>query len=314
MRYGILADVHANHDALQAVFEDAQDVDEWYFLGDAVGYGPHPVETLRLLRKKVKLSRWLLGNHDAMLVNILDDDVNEGASKSLVVHHRLLAEARLLDWCREKWTLKRMNPKRVIELDGECWLVHGSSPGVGPKEPNPLRQYLFPWPDHRDGVDYGKEEFRVLSFVTTVEPQVLIHGHTHVPYARGIYQKERMCCFLPICYRQPIFFDEFSQLLICPGSVGQPRNPDPDPHAAYGVVDTQARSFEFRKVLYDSEPTRVKISRLGIDNTEKVLQSYLMGAFPDHKFWQDNPLWNEWIKIYRFQEWGWEVLTDPVPW
>jgi diadenosine tetraphosphatase ApaH/serine/threonine PP2A family protein phosphatase len=42
--------------------------------------------------------------------------------------------------------------------------------------------------------------------------------------------------------------------LVNPGSVGQPRDGDPD--ASYGIWDPDGPSFEFRRVAYDRE--RVK--------------------------------------------------------
>jgi predicted phosphodiesterase len=54
MRYAILADIHANLHAFNAVLEDMADrggVDEIWCLGDVVGYGPHPCQCIDLLRE-----------------------------------------------------------------------------------------------------------------------------------------------------------------------------------------------------------------------------------------------------------------------
>ena len=54
MRYAVLADIHANLEALTAVLKDIEDkggVDEFWCLGDIVGYGPDPAECIKILRK-----------------------------------------------------------------------------------------------------------------------------------------------------------------------------------------------------------------------------------------------------------------------
>ncbi|HYF50933.1 MAG TPA: metallophosphoesterase, partial [Planctomycetota bacterium] len=48
----ILSDVHANLEALQAVFHDLtqRGIKRVFFLGDIVGYGPNPAEVLDFIR------------------------------------------------------------------------------------------------------------------------------------------------------------------------------------------------------------------------------------------------------------------------
>ena len=53
MRYALISDIHANLPALDAVLADIArhaDVDAAYHLGDLVGYGPWPNETVSRLR------------------------------------------------------------------------------------------------------------------------------------------------------------------------------------------------------------------------------------------------------------------------
>lgn len=69
MKIAVLSDIHANYSALEAVCQHAKDrAERFWFLGDVVGYGPHPVECLNWLRANVKDAEWVLGNHDAMLL------------------------------------------------------------------------------------------------------------------------------------------------------------------------------------------------------------------------------------------------------
>ena len=54
MRLGIFSDVHANIEALSAVMEAyrQETVDEYYCLGDVVGYGASPNECADIIRQK----------------------------------------------------------------------------------------------------------------------------------------------------------------------------------------------------------------------------------------------------------------------
>lgn len=58
-----IADVHANVPAFEAVVADAGPCDEVVFLGDVVGYGPHPAQCIDLLMGLGGVR--VQGNHDA---------------------------------------------------------------------------------------------------------------------------------------------------------------------------------------------------------------------------------------------------------
>lgn len=62
MKRLIFTDVHANAPALHAILSDAGHWDEAIFLGDIVGFGPHPAECAALLREIAP--KRILGNHD----------------------------------------------------------------------------------------------------------------------------------------------------------------------------------------------------------------------------------------------------------
>ena len=66
MRRLWIADVHANLPAFEAVLADVGAVDDVVFLGDIVGYGPHPSDCIDLLRQLD--AKVILGNHDAAIL------------------------------------------------------------------------------------------------------------------------------------------------------------------------------------------------------------------------------------------------------
>ena len=69
MKIAILADIHGNYDALEAVALHLNDVDSLVVLGDIVGYGAEPERCVQwVMRQRADT---ILGNHDAACVEIL---------------------------------------------------------------------------------------------------------------------------------------------------------------------------------------------------------------------------------------------------
>jgi diadenosine tetraphosphatase ApaH/serine/threonine PP2A family protein phosphatase len=130
MRYAVISDIHANLEALEAVLakidELAQEepIDQIWFLGDLVGYGPDPNECIVKLRERTDVI--VAGNHDWAAVGKIDlEDFSAAA--------RLSAE-----WTAEQLTEEHRsflaNLPEHLEFE-ECTLVHGSPYG-------PLWEYL----------------------------------------------------------------------------------------------------------------------------------------------------------------------------
>jgi predicted phosphodiesterase len=69
-RYGVIADVHGNLRALEAVLAAMGEVDGWLCAGDLVGYGPRPNECVERVAGLPGLVV-VAGNHDLMAVDRL---------------------------------------------------------------------------------------------------------------------------------------------------------------------------------------------------------------------------------------------------
>src|SRR5512139_1479640 len=94
MRIAIIADIHSNLAALQAIFEDIQQkghIDEIWCLGDIVGYGPEPRRCIELVQKHCSVC--IAGNHDLAAIGKLE----------LSLFNPAAAEAAL-------WTQQQLNP------------------------------------------------------------------------------------------------------------------------------------------------------------------------------------------------------------
>lgn len=274
MYYAILTDIHANYQALTAVDNDVRQLRhereiKYWFLGDLVGYGPNPVDCIKWLRGKDRVgkelvhrvgNRWVPGNHDEWLDPswcLKEDDMSVDAFFSLTEHRKVLAEReneRHGTWFMEQVQQAVVDEARslVVEEFEELTAVfiHAS---VSPL----LRRttYLKPWEKQ-----IIEAEFMALSkeVDSQTETTVLLSGHTHFPM--WATQLERGIELQSIAYERPLPLPK-STSLINPGSVGQPR--DGDPRAAYAILDTEAKTIEFRRVEYDVVATMKELRDKG---------------------------------------------------
>ncbi len=278
MKIAILSDLHANRYALQAALEDSEEqgAEEYWVLGDVVGYGPHPVPPLLFLKRYVRPDAWVIGNHDAMLADLLTPEdgeeglkvqISKGQGRKLDVRGRFLTpdewyvtgsapvEAILLNrqnlrkhpeadaFWKEAFTLERAKPKR-ISLDGiECILVHAS-------QTNPLSKYIYAW-----NVEiHLPAEFDAIEEMLPANPdkiRIQFFGHTHVPtFVRSYIQNgQRYIVTEKIWPGQQIKLEETYLYLINPGSIGQPRDGIPAP--SYVIFDTVEKAITFRRIPYN---------------------------------------------------------------
>ena len=118
MRVAILADIHSNLAALEAVLMDIEQKgggDEIWCLGDIVGYGPDPHQCLEFIRHHASLC--VAGNHDLAAIGKASTDQ----------FNPVAAEAA-------QWTSTRLSPHERRYLEnlplrverGDFTLVHGS--------------------------------------------------------------------------------------------------------------------------------------------------------------------------------------------
>ena len=156
MRYAIFTDIHANLEALEAVLARIDElakekpIDQLWFLGDLVGYGPNPNECITKVRERTDVI--IAGNHDWAAVGKIDlEDFSTAA--------RISAEWTAEQLTEEHRTFLINLPER-LEID-ECTLVHGSPYG-------PLWEYLT-------SEVLAERSFQYFS------SRYCFVGHTHVP-------------------------------------------------------------------------------------------------------------------------------------
>lgn len=226
MRYAIIADIHANLAAFDAVLDDTKQrkVNELWCLGDVVGYGPEPHECIELLRRFKFIC--VAGNHDWGAVGKLDIfEFNSDAATACRWTAQVLS-------AEDKAFLEKL--PLIVEKE-DFTLVHGS-----PRDP--LREYV---------ISLERAQENLTRFAT----QFCLVGHSHVPlvYRHG---KSGDVSFSQIASDSILPLGE-SRLIINPGSVGQPR--DGDPRASYAIYDGETRQVESYRVSYNIALTQKKM-------------------------------------------------------
>lgn len=234
-----LSDIHSNTEALGAVFEviDREKVDRILCLGDIIGYGPEPRETLRTIMQRCEFS--LRGNHEeGALLNA--SDFNPRARVAIDWTKKQLTPPA----CQRQESFAFWNYLDKLERsrrDGDMLLVHGS-----PKDP--VREYIVP----KDAADRAKlaEWFSLFDGA-----KVCFVGHSHVP---GVYLESGR-------YLSPqdvggTFELGSERAIVNIGSVGQPR--DGDTRASFVFFD--GKRVRFERVTYAFEKTMAKIRATGV--------------------------------------------------
>jgi predicted phosphodiesterase len=230
MRYGVIADVHANLPALEAVLAALGElgVDAYACAGDLVGYGPQPNECVDAIRRLG--ATCVAGNHDLIALGALSDDRCERLAR------------RSLQWTRtvlDETSREFLSglPGRA-ELDGGVVLAHGSL--------DDPQDYIL-------RVDQAAAELAQLA-QTHASAQVLVLGHTHRPFASdGLRPSPRFSS------RSSVALGDHSRWLLNPGSVGQSR--EPRIRARFLVLDVERREASFYAVRYDVRRTRALLRR-----------------------------------------------------
>jgi predicted phosphodiesterase len=230
MRFAFVSDIHGNLEALEAVFKDieGQDVDEVICLGDIVGYGANPNECADLVRQKCTYI--LLGNHDAAAVNLL-------ATHHFNSHAKIAIE----------WTAANLNNDvrsfllslPLVLTRETLTLVHST-----PYEPN-MWYYI---------TSLEEAAFNFQYFDT----QVCLVGHTHIPIIIVLDGKKEV--YVHQASQINLHGMDESRVLINVGSVGQPRDRNPD--SCYAVLDTTLGDFFYRRVPYNIEKAQAKMKKI----------------------------------------------------
>lgn len=165
MKIAIISDIHSNLYALMSVLNDidTEDVSTIICLGDLVGYGCHPNETIALIKSRKILT--LKGNYDA---SVVDNDYTYIRNTTI--------NSFSLPWTNEELRnsnrifLDSLPSNLVLEFeDKKIRFVHGS--------PYKINEYLTEDNPNLDDI------------MRDLKEDILVCAHTHIPYAKEFNNK-----------------------------------------------------------------------------------------------------------------------------
>ena len=235
MKLALLADLHANREALSALLEHArtQGAQRFAFLGDYVGYGADPgwvVDQVRELVAQGALA--VLGNHDEAAVS--------GPRAGMVDDARRVVE----------WTRAQLNPEQLeflgalplTAVDGEMLFVHANAFDPG-------------------GWAYVEGRSEATRSMHACTQRHTFSGHVHEPHLFHLTSTGKSGDFVP-SPGVPIPLSPLRRWLVIPGSAGQPR--DGLPAACYAIFEPDTATLVFHRVPYDHEAAAAKVRAAGL--------------------------------------------------
>lgn len=227
MIIAVISDIHGNLEALTAVLKDIENTkaEQIHCLGDVVGYGCNPKECLELVSKNCEIK--LVGNHEFMVMNL----VSEKNCNSIALKSLKWTQDQLTDY--EMTMLEEFELERTIE---NFHFVHAS-----PHEPDEWNYILDPV--------QADLAFKAL------KTNYCFVGHSHVP----LICVERTEELPRIKTGHDFVMDEDYRYIINVGSVGQPR--DNDPNSCYITVDTDSLDIKYHRIEYDVSKTQQKMTQ-----------------------------------------------------
>jgi predicted phosphodiesterase len=240
VRLALIADVHGNLEALEAVIAD---IDERspdariVCAGDVVGYGPDPEACIDRLRSIGVPC--VMGNHDEMVLGRRDFSrcVHSGITAALWTRQNLSPGARAFLDSLPPW----------LEATPHVVVCHGTLDNADTyvsdtvRAESALRQLEERWPRAR----------------------MLVCGHTH---HAAVYSRERGFSLVRSTTELPL--TPGIAHVVNPGAVGQSR--DGKPLARYAVFDAERQTIAYRELPYDHQATIRKMRCAGL--VPKVIQ------------------------------------------
>jgi predicted phosphodiesterase len=246
MRYGLLADVHGNLAALQAVLQQlaGASVDRYVVAGDLVGYGPNPNECVEAISALDPVC--VSGNHDLMAIGLLSDErcIPLGQTAMRWTRSVLSANARAY--------LEAL-PSRA-EAPGGLLVAHGSL--------DDTERYTTSVDEAVDQLAQVERDYS--------GARILVLGHTHRPLVVGTGSRREQ-------QRQKrLALSVEERYVVNPGGVGQAR--ELRCRARFGVLDLDSNTLELEATRYNVASCRRDLRNAGLSPRSCHLRPSAAGA------------------------------------
>lgn len=230
MEFAVISDIHANLEALTAVLEDIRKrkIETIYCLGDVVGYGCDPSACLDLVLKHCDIR--LMGNHEYYALGLISNEYLSPLAQQSSI------------WTKEH--LSEGDIEMISNFEMEAHVADIDFVHASPYEPDSWR-YILATQEARRAFD-------------CMQGQICFYGHSHLPMVFSLSPEGDI--------RHQVGHDiqpsDEKKYLINVGSVGQPR--DNDPNACYVSFDTENRGVTYNRVAYDISATQKKMRAAGV--------------------------------------------------
>lgn len=214
----IMSDIHGNLSALNKVLETEklEAYEGIVLLGDLIDYGPRSNEVLEKIkeipREKLLVNIW--GNHEKAVVDFDDSYFSSERGKQCLAYTRKILTNESIEFLENN--MLKEGKQEFTLLGKQCLAVHGS-----------LRDTYWKSISHEEnGEEYAKYE-------------IVFSGHSHIPH---FFEH-----FYSASHEE--YRNKKRTVFINPGSVGQPRNHNPNAH--YAVLEIETMSLQIKTVEYD---------------------------------------------------------------
>jgi len=245
-RYGVIADIHGNCEALRAALAalDGRTLDAIVCLGDIVGYNADPDECAALVRSRCRVS--IAGNHELIGIGRLDfRRCSNNAEYALRRTRKTLAPETAL------WLGALPDHFR---LENHVVLIHGGVRDVG--------QYMATPAHIAENARYLAEDFP--------GARLCFFGHSH---QQKVFQVEGETV-TEIPTHGQVLLGTQNTYFINPGSVDASRK-SRHKLAECAVFDSDAATVEFLAVPYDCAATEAKAAAFGYRIPPLIERAYI---------------------------------------
>jgi len=233
MKYLIFSDIHSNLEAFREMLrlKAVKEADKYLFLGDLVGYGASPNETLDRFRE-LETVYCIRGNHDKVIANLESSSLfNPVAAFS--------AEWSKIQISDDNQTFLKQLKTGPEVVDHFITICHGST---------------------FDEDYYVFSMFEAVESFKFMDTSIGFFGHTHFPVIYFI--RNEKIDIVPLSQDTKIKLDPNTRYLINPGSIGQPRDKNPKP--SFIVFDSTKKEIHFKRFSYNIKETQRKIRDAGL--------------------------------------------------
>ncbi len=231
MRYAIVSDVHGNWESLQRALTAIPEDDALVSLGDVVGYGPNPNECVAALRDRCRHA--VLGNHDLAAV------------ENFGVEHFNRAAREAIGWTQG-----------VLDDASRAWL------NVLPYELR-LPEFLLVHGAPVNYFEYILDKGAAARAFDRTDARIVFVGHTHIA-EYWVREADGTIGHKHLQHGGTLDLDDDKRYIIDVGSVGQPRDLNPQP--CFALYDPALKRVEWVRYDYPIAEVQSKMRTAGLPN------------------------------------------------